>query len=103
MAKKYIVRDGFVVFLALFKPSGEKYERTYTGGEEVTLEDADAADHAHKLEFANQKDRDAALAAEKAAKVTALAGGDPAGLVQQLVAAIAQASGAVAPPAPPAP
>jgi hypothetical protein len=96
MAKKYIVREGFIVFLEIVGPKGDKHERTYTGGEEVSLDDEDAARHAHKLEFATQKDRDAALAAEKAANVTALAGNDPGALVQSLVAALAQAQGVAA-------
>jgi hypothetical protein len=99
MAKKYIVRDGFIVFLEVTGPKGDKYERTYTSGEEVTLEDDEAAKHQHKLEFANQKDRDAALAAEKAAAQTATAATDPAVLVQMLVAALAQAQGVVPAPA----
>jgi hypothetical protein len=101
--KKYIVREGFVVFLALSKPTGEKYERTYTSGEEVVLEDADAALHAHKLEFASDKDRAAALAAEKAATQSAAAANDPAVLVQMLVAALAQAQGVAPAPAVPTP
>lgn len=95
-SKKYIVREGFVVFLEIVKSTGEKYERTYVGGEEVTLEDADAAQHIHKLEFASEKDRANALAAEKAANVTALSASDPAALVQMLVAALAQAQGVTA-------
>lgn len=101
-SKKYIVREGFVVFLEIVKTNGEKYERTYAGGEEVTLEDADAAQHSHKLEFAGEKDRANALTAEKAANVTAMAASDPAALVQMLVAALAQAQGVTAaPPAAP--
>lgn len=99
-AKKYVVREGFVVFLGLVKPNGEKYERTYAGGEEVTLDDADAALHAHKLELASEKDRAAALVAEKAATQSSLAASDPAVLVQMLVAALAQAQGVVATPVP---
>lgn len=102
MAKKYIVREGFIVFHEIPDGKGGKYERTYTGGEEVTLEDSDAALHVHKLEFANQKDRDAAVAAEKAANVAALAGQDAGSLVQSLVAALAQAQGTI-PAAPAAP
>jgi hypothetical protein len=101
-SKKYVVRDGFIVFLSVISAKGDKSERTYTGGEEVTLDDADAADHIHKLEFANQKDRDAALAAEKAANITSMAASDPSALVQALVAALAQAQGLV-PAAPVAP
>jgi hypothetical protein len=100
-SKKYVVRDGFIVFLKVVSSKGDVSERQYTSGEELTLDDADAADHIHKLEFANQKDRDAAVAAEKAANVTAMAGSDPGSLVQALVAALAQAQGLQAPAAAP--
>lgn len=99
MAKKYIVREGFIVFLEVVSPKGEKYERTFSGGEEVSLEDDAAALHAHKIEFAMQKDRDAALAAETAARVKAAASGDAGTLVQSLVAALAQAQAATQPEA----
>ena len=92
-SKKYIVREGFMVFQEVTKPNGDKYERTYAGGEELVLEDADAAQHIHKIEFSNQKDRDTAIAAEKAAAVSAAAATDPATLVQMLVVALAQAQG----------
>lgn len=101
MAKKYIVREGFNVFLAVTKPNGEQYERTHAGGEEVVLEDNEAALHAHKLEFANQRDRDAAMAAEQAALATQRAQSNPAELVSALVAALQQAQGAAAQPAAP--
>ena len=104
-SKKYVVRDGFIVFLKVVSSKGDVSERQYTSGEEVTLDDADAADHAHKLEFASEKDRATALAAEKAANITSMAASDPAALVQALVAALAQAQGlvpAAAPVAPPA-
>jgi hypothetical protein len=93
MAKKYIVREGFIVFQEITKSTGEKYERTFTGGEEVSLEEDEAAQHAHKIEFASEKDRANALAAEKAAFVSAHANSEPAELVQSLVAALAQAQG----------
>lgn len=99
MAKKYIVREGFIVFLEVVSPKGDKYERTFSGGEEVSLEDDAAALHAHKIEFAMQKDRDAALAAETAARVKAAASGDAGTLVQSLVAALAQAQAATQPEA----
>lgn len=99
--KKYTVRTGFVAQIAIAKNDGTSYLRTYGEGEEVALEDADAAQHLHKLEFSSQKDRDAALAAEQQAKVAAAAGQSPAELVQQLIAALAQAQAAAAPtPAP---
>ncbi len=101
MAKKYIVRDGFVVVLALLNDKGDKITRTYTSGEECTLDDVDAALHQHKLEFANARDRDAATAAEQAALVAQRAQQNPADLITALVAAIAQAQAAAAPaPAP---
>jgi len=91
--RKYIVRDGFVVALTLTNATTkETYERTYNGGEEVSLDDDDAKLHLHKLEFANQKDRDAALAAEKEAKAAASSDQNPVDLIAQLVAAIAQQS-----------
>lgn len=94
--KKYIVRTGFVVRQTLAKADGSTYDRDYNEGEELALEDDAAALHLHKLEFAGQKDRDAALAAEAAAKVTAAAGQDPAALVQMLVAALSQAQAGAA-------
>lgn len=100
MAMKYLVRTGFVVLLTVVKADKSTYERAYGEGEELVLEDADAEKHAHKLEYANPKDRAAALAAETAAKQKQLAAQDPAELVKQLVAALAQAQGAVAPAAP---
>lgn len=97
MAKKYIVRDGFVVVQSIPRPDGTSYDRTYAGGEECTLEDADAALHAHKLEFASQKDRDAALAAEKSARVAAAAASNPAELLAALTMMLQQAQAAAAP------
>lgn len=88
MARKYIVRTGFVVVLKLQKPDGSTYERTHEGGEEVTLDDDQALLHRHKLEFASQKDRDAALQAEREADVAAAAQLAPVQLVQQLTAAL---------------
>ena len=96
MAKKYIVRDGFVVGHQLKTSAGETYERTYNGGEEVTLDDDVAALHLHKLEFANPKDADAARAAEKASAIAAKAASSPAQLVGDLVAALGQAQAAAA-------
>lgn len=100
--RKYIVRDGFVVVRTLEKNDGSTYTREYVGNEEVTLDDAEAAQHAHKLEYATQKDRDAALAAEAETRVAAQATNSPAELVQALVGAL-QASLAAAAPAPQAP
>lgn len=103
--KKCIVREGFVLVLKITKPSGESYERDYQGGEEVALDDADAALHLHKLEFASQKDRDAAAEAEKRAAQTAAAAANPVELVAALIAALGQAqaaAGIAAPAAAPA-
>jgi hypothetical protein len=100
--KKYVVREGFVLVLKITKATGETYERDYQGGEEVTLDDADAALHAHKLEFASQKDRDAAAEAEKRAAQSVAAAANPVELVAALIAALgqAQAAAGIAAPAP---
>jgi hypothetical protein len=100
--KKYVVRDGFVVVQQTKLPDGKTGERRFESGETVSFDDAEAALHAHKLEFASQKDRDDALEAEKAAHVAKQAGMQPADLVEALVKALGQAmvaSGAMAPPA----
>lgn len=89
--KKYVVRDGFVVVQQIPKTEGGFNERRYESGEEVALEDADYALHAHKLEFASQKDRDAALAAEKADAIAKKADMHPADLIAGLTAALVQA------------
>ena len=100
MAKKYIVREGFVLFLALINAKGEAYERTHQEGEVVELDDDEAAKHAHKLEFASEKDRAAALAAEKTAAIATAAASNPVELVQALVTALAQSQGVAPAPAP---
>lgn len=104
MAKKYIVRDGFVVVLKFTKTDGESYERRYEGNEEVTLEDDQAAQHIHKLEFSSQKDRDAALAAEKADAAAKNAAASPVDLMATMAAMLSQAlaNAGVAPVAAPA-
>ena len=105
-SKKYLVRDGFVVALALFKQDGSTYERRYEAGEEVTLDDDQAAAHLHKLEFATQKDRDAALAAEQSAKVSTAAAQSPAEMMAMMTEVFTralQAAGGVAPQAPAVP
>lgn len=94
MAKKYVIRDGFVVVLQVRREDGSTSERRYESKEEITLEDEDAELHRHKLEFAGQKDREAALAIEKQASIDAAAGSNPAELVKQLVAALSQAQAA---------
>jgi hypothetical protein len=88
--RKYIVRDGFVVPLTVEKPNGEKFVKMVDAGEEISLDDESAALHAHKLEFAKQSDRDAALAAEKEAATAQAAQNSPAELVQLLVGALSQ-------------
>lgn len=105
MPRKYIVRTGFVVVLDIAKADGSTYQRTHEGGEEVVLDDEQALLHRHKLEFALQKDRDAALQAERDADVAAAAQQAPVQLVQQLAAALQQslvAAGAAAPVTDPA-
>lgn len=80
VTKKFIIRDGFVVVLKLTKQDGSTYERRSESGEEITLDEDQYALHAHKLEFASQKDRDAALAYEAEAakrKVADAAAVDP--------------------------
>ena len=100
--KKYVVRSGFICVIALINVAGSAYERTYEGGEEVTLDDEQAAAHLHKLEFAAQKDRDAALAAEKEAQIKAAAAQSPVDLVSQLTAALGQSMTAAGQSAAPA-
>lgn len=101
-SKKYIVRDGFVVVLKIVKADGSFIERSYQSGEDLTLEDADAALHQHKLEFASQKDRDASMAAEQQASIATKAQQSPAELVSALISALtmAQAGAGVAQAAP---
>lgn len=95
--KNYVVRDGFVVIQSLKATDGKPYERTTAGGESITLDDDQAALHAHKLELANAKDRDAALAAEQQAKVASHANNAPVALVQTLVEALQHALSSPAP------
>ena len=102
--RKYIVRDGFVVHLILARADGSTYTRTHESGEELQLDDDAYAQHAHKLDFAAEKDRAAALALERAAAAAERAQHDPAELIRQLTDALAQARSAqstaqVAPPA----
>lgn len=97
MAKKYIIRSGFVVELEVTRTDGNgnevKSTRRYESGEELSLEDDDAKLHLHKLELASPKDRAEALAAEKAAAAAAAppAMVNQADLVTLLAGAIAQA------------
>jgi hypothetical protein len=95
--RNYTIRDGFVVILKLTKADGSTYERRSESGETVSLTDEQAAQHLHKLEFADQADRDAAIAAEQKAAVMNHAAGSPVELVQTLVAALQHALGGAAP------
>lgn len=90
-SKKYIVRTGFVVALAILAKDGSIKERRYEGGEPLELDDEQASEHLHKLEFASQKDRDAAEAAEKEAAIVKAAHQSPIDLVGALTKALAQA------------
>ena len=88
--KKYIVRNGFVTTHVLRKADGSIYEKRYEGGEEVALSDEDADLHRHKLEYADQKDRDAEEKAERARNVAAARAQHPVELVSQLAEALSQ-------------
>lgn len=98
--RKFVVRDGFVLHLQFQRPSGDAYSRTHEAGEQIELTDEQHALHGHKVEFASDKDRAAALAAERAASVAARAAQDPAELIRQLTEALAQARGAGGPAGP---
>lgn len=89
--KKYLVRTGYVVVLALINAAGTTYERRYEGGEDVTLDDDQAAQHQHKLEFANAQDRDAALAAERIARVGQAAAQSPAEMMAMMTEVMTRA------------
>jgi hypothetical protein len=86
---KYIVRDGFVVTTQVKATDGKVYEKTNVSGDVIDLNDDVAADHLHKLELADPKDRAAALKKENDQKAQNLTAADPALLIQQLVAALA--------------
>lgn len=91
MAKRnYIVREGFVLWRQVTNDKGSTTERFHDAGETVALDDDEAAMHGHKLELADEKDRAAALKAEKIADVANKANMAPADLVAALAAAIAQ-------------
>ncbi|SHM05960.1 hypothetical protein SAMN05216428_112106 [Nitrosospira sp. Nsp11] len=89
--KKYIVRDGFVVTTQVRANDGKVFDKTSVSGETIELEDDAAAQHLHKLELADAKDRAAALKAEKERKASTLAATDSTALIQQLVGALAAA------------
>ena len=96
MAKKYIVRAGFVLWRPVTSAKGETTERFYDEGETLELDDAEATLHGHKIELADEKDRAAALKAEKLADTATKAGMPAADLVAALAQAIAQAQQAPA-------
>jgi len=97
---KYIIRDGFVVNTQVKTNDGKVFDKTNVSGEIVDLDGEVAAQHLHKLELADPKDRAAALKAEEAQKASTLSAADPAALIQQLVAALASAQGAAPAKAP---
>ena len=86
--KKYIVRDGFHAAIAISKADGSTSEKRYDGGEEVSLDDATAALHLHKLEFADQRDRDAQEKADRAKAVASAKAQHPVELVSMLAEAL---------------
>lgn len=92
--RNYIVRAGFVVALLRTSQDGSTSTKTYESGEKLALEDDQYALHAHKLELADQADRDAALAVEQQAQVAKHATASPAALVSTLVEALQHALGA---------
>jgi hypothetical protein len=107
-SKKYVVREGFVLFRKVVNPANDQtVERQYMQGDTVEMDDDEYAQHAHKLEFAAQKDRDAALAAERQAAVNKAAAAGVVDVVSMLAQALQQAAAANAPasaaPAPAAP
>ncbi|MFL9610185.1 hypothetical protein ACKF11_08890 [Methylobacillus sp. Pita2] len=97
--KNFTVREGFIVELETeAKGTGgtvTKSRKTLAGGETVALTYDEYLVHAHKLEYADEKDRKAALEEEDArakAKVVA----DPLSALNHLLSAItthAQATG----------
>lgn len=60
-AKRYIVREGFIYRTT----DGKGSEKVYSEGDIITLEQ-EVGDAAHQLEYAEDKDRAAALKAEEA-------------------------------------
>lgn len=90
MPKNYTVREGYVVILTTEGADGKKYDRTFIGGDTVKLDDDQAALHLHKLEYADEKDRAAALKAEEVERAKTQAA-DPVRLISDLVAALSQA------------
>lgn len=91
--KNYKVREGFVVVQRVKNTTspGGAYDKVIQGGETVALDDDTAAQHAHKLEFADEADIEAALAAEQQAAVAKHATNAPVALVSTLVEALQHA------------
>lgn len=84
-SKKFIVRAGYVVVLAFINATnGNTSERRFEGGEEVALDEDQAAQHLHKLEFASQRDYDDALAAEREARMRHAAHQSPADVMSMM-------------------
>lgn len=83
---KYIVREGFIAAVKVRTQDGQTHDKTYVGGDVVELNDDIAAQHLHKLELADPKDRAAALKAEESRKMSGISTPD---LIQQLVTALA--------------
>jgi microcystin-dependent protein len=99
--KLFLVRDGFVVDLeTITKGTGgseTKSVKTLGGGEKIQLTYDEYLEHAHKLEYANQKDIDAALE-EEAERAKAKTVADPLAAFTHLITAImtqAAATGAL--------
>jgi len=89
--KLYKVREGFVMVLKVEKSEGVFAEKTYNEGDEVLLTPEDYALHAHKLELAKEKDREAAIAAETAAQAQKAAS-DPLAMFSALLTALTTAA-----------
>ena len=72
-SKQYTVRTGFVLVLEEKRPNGQILTRNFNEGDLIELSDEQYALHAHRLEYADKKDIDAALKAERAAAVASAA------------------------------
>lgn len=89
--KRFVVREGFVVEIETeTKGTGgavNKSVKTLGGGETLTLSYDEYLPHAHKLEFADKKDRDAALEDEEV-RAKSKAAADPLAAFSHLLAAL---------------
>lgn len=96
-AKKYVVREGFNYRVRDDKGN----EKVFSEGDVLVLEQEDG-DAAHQLEYADEKDRAAALKAEQEARAAAQAAQPQAGgvnhaaLAEAIAAGVAQALAAQA-------